>query len=59
MSSQELLNLITSLSPEQQAIVEKFVRILKEEKEQPAMTFRVALDEFVHKHPELLRLLAQ
>jgi hypothetical protein len=59
MSPQELLNLITSLSPEQQALVEKFVRILKEEKEQPAMTFRAALDEFVGKHPELLRLLAQ
>jgi hypothetical protein len=58
MSSQELLNLIASLSPEQQAAVEKFVRILKEEA-QPAMAFRSALDEFVRKHPELLRLLAQ
>jgi hypothetical protein len=57
MSSQELLNLIASLSPEQQAAVEKFVRILKEEP-QPA-TFRGALDEFVRKHPELLRRLAQ
>jgi hypothetical protein len=58
MSTQELLNLIAALSPEQQAVVEKFVRILKEEP-QPAMNFRAALDEFVRQHPELLRLLAQ
>jgi hypothetical protein len=58
MSSQELLDLIASLSPDQQAAVEKFVRILKEERK-PAMTFRMALDEFVRNHPELLRRLAQ
>ncbi|MGA2098598.1 MAG: hypothetical protein ABSH39_20070 [Candidatus Acidiferrum sp.] len=58
MSPQDLLNLISSLSREPQQAVEKFVRILK--KEQAAgMSFRDALDEFVGKHPELLRRLAQ
>jgi hypothetical protein len=58
MSPQDLLNLISSLSREQREAVEEFVRILKKEKE-PGMSFRAALDEFVGKHPELLRRLAQ
>ena len=58
MSSQELVDLISALSREQQAAVEEFVRILKEEST-PGMTFRAALDEFVRQHPELLRRLAQ
>jgi hypothetical protein len=58
VSPQDLLNLISTLSREQQEAVEEFVRILKKEKA-PGMTFREALDEFVGKHPELLRRLAQ
>jgi hypothetical protein len=58
MSPQDLLNLISTLSREQQEAVEEFVRILKKE-EAPGLTFRAALDEFVDKHPELLRRLAQ
>jgi hypothetical protein len=58
MSPQDLLNLISTLSREQREAVEEFVRILKKE-DAPAMTFRAALDEFVGKHPELLRRLAQ
>ena len=54
MSPQDLLNLISTLSREQQ----EAVRILKKD-EAPAMSFRAALDEFVSKHPELLRRLAQ
>jgi hypothetical protein len=57
MSPQDLLNLISTLSREQQEAVEEFVRILKKEKT-PGMAFREALDEFVGKHPELLRRLA-
>jgi hypothetical protein len=38
--------------------VGEFVCILKKEKA-PGMTFRETLDEFVGKHPELLRRLAQ
>ena len=58
MAPQDLLNLISTLSREQQEAVEEFVRILKKD-EAPGMSFRVALDEFVSKHPELLRRLAQ
>lgn len=58
MPSEELQDLIATLSEEQRAAVEEFVRILKKES-LPAMTFRAALDEFVSKHPELLRRLAQ
>lgn len=46
MSPQDLLNLISTLSREQQEAVEEFVRILKKEKAS-GMTFREALDEFV------------
>ena len=58
MSPQDLLNLISTLSREQQEAVEEFVRILKKD-EAPGMSFPAALDEFVSKHPELLRRLAQ
>jgi hypothetical protein len=58
MSPQDLLNLISTLSREQQEAVVEFVRILKKD-EAPGMSFRVAVDEFVSKHPELLRRLAQ
>jgi hypothetical protein len=58
MSSQELLKLISALSPEQQAAVEKFVLMLKSDSKSTA-DFRTALDEFTREHPELLRLLAQ
>ena len=58
MSPQDLLNLIPTLSREQQEAVEEFVSILKKD-EAPGMSFRAALDEFVSKHPELLRRLAQ
>lgn len=58
MSPHDLLNLISTLSREQQEAVEEFVRILKKE-QVPGMSFREALDEFVGKHPELLRRLAK
>ena len=58
MSPQDLLNLISTLSREQQEAVEEFVHILKKEKA-PGMAFREAVHESVGKHPELLRRLAQ
>lgn len=57
-SNQKLTELISTLSPGQQAVVEEFVKGLKKSP-QPQITFRQALDEFKHKHPELLRLLAK
>lgn len=58
MSQRDFLKLIATLSPEQQEAVATFINILKKE-QKTDMTFREALDEFVGKHPELLRRLAQ
>jgi|HubBroStandDraft_4_1064222.scaffolds.fasta_scaffold3569088_1 hypothetical protein len=58
MSPEDLLNLISKLSREQQEAVEEFVPILKRE-EAPALAFGAVIDEFVSKHSELLRRLAQ
>jgi len=57
MSSQELSTLIDTLSPEERAAVEEFIRLLK--KRSKPITFQSALDSFVREHPELLRRLAQ
>ncbi len=57
-NQQKLTDLIATLSPGQQAIVEEFVKNLQKSP-QPKITFREALDDFKRKHPELLRLLAQ
>ena len=59
MPPQQLLNLIQTLSPEQQTAVEEFIQHLKQTKLQPPVSFRSALDSFVREHPELLRRLAQ
>jgi hypothetical protein len=58
MSLQDLQKLIATLNAKQQEAVAEFIGILKKE-QKPDMTFREALDEFVGKHPELLRRLAQ
>jgi hypothetical protein len=58
MALKDLLDLLSTLSREQQKAVEEFVRILKKE-QAPAVTFRAAMDELVSKHPELLRRLSQ
>ena len=57
MPSQELSMLIDTLSPEERAAVEEFIRLLK--KHPQPVTFQSALDSFVREHPELLRRLAQ
>jgi hypothetical protein len=60
MSSKELLQLVSSLSPEQQNAVETFIKYLREQS--PAgdqRDVRNALDEFVREHSDLLRRLAQ
>lgn len=60
MQSQNLAELIASLSSEQQAAVKEFINYLKEQSPQaPDEDFRKALEAFIHDHPELLRRLAQ
>jgi hypothetical protein len=58
--SQNLVDLIASLSSEQQAAVKEFIEYLKEQSRSAAGDdFQRALESFVHEHPELLRRLAQ
>ncbi|MGC0771965.1 MAG: hypothetical protein WB543_03455 [Candidatus Acidiferrum sp.] len=58
MSPEELTNLISTLSPEDQAEVGAFILILKGASAK-GIDFRARLHEFVRKHPEFLHLLAQ
>jgi hypothetical protein len=58
MVLQDLLDLVASLSREQQEVVVEFVRILKNA-QAPVVNFGAALDEFVRSHPELLRRLSE
>jgi hypothetical protein len=59
-SQEVLLELVASLSDEQQSAVEAFIRYLRE-KGSPTIKseVQIAVDEFVRDHSELLRRLAQ
>jgi len=59
MSPKELMQLVSSLSPEQQNAVETFIRYLREQPQGKPGDVRSALDEFVREHSDLLRRLAQ
>ncbi|MFI5103436.1 MAG: hypothetical protein ACHP79_00810 [Terriglobales bacterium] len=61
MELQNLINLIVSLSAEQQAVVEEFAKFLKQDAPvaERKVAFREALDAFTQKHEDLLRRLAQ
>ena len=56
---EKLIDLVASLSSEQQAAVEAFIRYLHQKGSQDSrMDVRAALDEFVREHSELLRRLS-
>ncbi len=57
MSAKELTDVISTLSPEDQATVEAFILILKGAPAK-SIDFRTTLHEFVRTHPQFLRLLA-
>lgn len=61
MDRENLIDLIASLSSEQQATVEEFAKFLKERslREGRNPTFREALESFTRQHQDLLRRLAQ
>jgi hypothetical protein len=62
MEIRNLVDLISTLSSEQQAAVEEFVKYLKAKSSTSAtspVTFQFALEAFVRDHPELLERLAQ
>jgi hypothetical protein len=57
-SQAKLVDLVASLSPEQQNAVESFIRYIRDNGKHEA-DVKNALDEFVRDHSELLRRLAQ
>jgi hypothetical protein len=59
MAAENLVDVISTLTPEEQDSVRLFVEFLKRKGAAPASPFLAAVDEFVEQHPELLRRLAQ
>ncbi len=56
MKAENLSELISRLTPDEQEAVREFVEFIKNKKEAP---FLGAVEEFIAAHPELLRLLAK
>lgn len=59
MSVQALVDEIVTLTPEDQESVRQFVEFLKHKEQRSTSPFLLAADEFIDRHPELLRRLAQ
>ena len=59
MAAENLADLISKLTPEEQDSVKEFVDFLKRREPAPASRFLAAVDEFIDQHPELLRRLAR
>jgi hypothetical protein len=59
MAAENLADVISSLTPEEQESVKQFVEFLKRKGASQATPFSRAVDEFIDQHPELLRRLAQ
>ncbi|HUI79642.1 MAG TPA: hypothetical protein VLY24_17070 [Bryobacteraceae bacterium] len=58
MATQNLADVINSLTPEQQESVLQFIEFLKRKTSTPS-PFLTAAQEFIEEHPELLRRLAK
>jgi hypothetical protein len=54
-----LVDAINSLGPDEQEAVRQFVEFLQHKGTAPSTPFLAAVDEFIERHPELLRRLAQ
>ncbi len=59
MATESLTEVISSLTPTEQESVRLFVEFLKGRSAPPTSPFLAAVDEFIERHPELLRRLAQ
>jgi hypothetical protein len=59
MAIENLVDVIKSLTPEEQESVKQFVEFLRPKDSAPPSPFLAAIDEFIDQHPELLRRLAQ
>ena len=59
MTSEQLIDAVNSLSPEEQASVAQFIDYLKRRKTPSTSSFLQAADQFMSEHPELLQRLSQ
>jgi hypothetical protein len=59
MAIENLIDVIGSLTPEEQESVKQFISFLKGKGSSRSSPFLAAVDEFIDQHPELLRRLAQ
>jgi len=60
MKPQDLAQLVSQLSPEEQSAVKEFIAFLKVRKgKSPETPFLAAIEESIAAHPEVLRRLAQ
>lgn len=60
METDNLTQVLSQLSREEQSAVKEFIAFLKERHgRQPETAFQAAVEEFIAAHPELLRRLAQ
>ena len=59
MAVENLADVISSLTPQEQESVKEFVEFLKRKGASQSSPFLTAVDEFIGQHPELLRRLAQ
>ena len=63
MPTPTVVEIVAALSPREQEAVRAFVEYLRQSSQEPASTarspFLAAAEDFVQRHPELLRRLAQ
>ena len=59
MAAENLSDIISSLTPDEQESVKQFVDFLKRKGSSSSSPFLAAVEEFIDQHPELLRRLAQ
>jgi Mn-containing catalase len=59
MASQNLADVVNSLTPQEQESVREFIEFLRQRGQSHPSPFLVAVDKFIGQHPELLRRLAQ
>jgi hypothetical protein len=58
-AAENLVDVVGSLTPEEQESVKQFIDFLKRKGSSPPSPFLAAVDESIDQHPELLRRLAQ
>jgi hypothetical protein len=58
MSTEDLIDVVRSLTAEEQVYVKEFIDLLREKSAQSS-PFLEAAEEFIERHPDFLRRLAQ